>query len=233
MYRLQNGSHLFWPQCVESDRIIVFSTMTPWHANVLRVTGPLIVSFLSAWTSCWTKGRFSDDIRRCNFHMPCKRRGLRLNIKMSFFQYRHSHYKDKTFWRPSYLYHEWEFLTWNGGLYTEKGLRFTGPLDKMVFRASNVYPETPSALMLAQAACFIMQSDYYRQIIYAWSFAMHKKHTTRTIRYPYSRENCTRARFNIKTIFTSIGIQAIEITRPWNCFFPYNGKFCTDKTTSW
>ena len=49
-----------------------------------------------------------------------KRPGGRLNIKMPSYQYRDSHYKDKTVSRPSYLYNR-NILTWKDGLHIEAG----------------------------------------------------------------------------------------------------------------
>ena len=52
-------------------------------------------------------------ILQCNFITNLLRRNRgSLNMKMSSYQYRDYHYKDKTVWRPSYLYnanpHTWK-----------------------------------------------------------------------------------------------------------------------------
>ena len=46
--------------------------------------------------------------------------GARLNIKMSSYQYRYSHYKDKTVSRPSYHYNGNTYI-WKDSLYIETG----------------------------------------------------------------------------------------------------------------
>ena len=92
-----------------------------------------------------------------------------LNTKMPSYQYRNSHYKNKTVWRPSYLYNG-NIHTWKSCLYIETGLSQSDLIDSVYFQKSrslwcpNQRPWLPSSTCVLSARSQIPVTSVWWQL---------------------------------------------------------------------
>ena len=101
------------------------------HPHKRQWRGALMFSLICAWINSWANNRESGDLRfhRAHYDVIVVNAGFVVIYmksifaeKMSSYQYRDSHYEDKTVWLPSYL-HNGNTRTRKDSLYIETGPR--------------------------------------------------------------------------------------------------------------